>query len=239
MKLQSAIRFLFPPQCISCRAETGEEFGLCGACWREMPFNSGLSCDGCGQPLPGDDDGKELCDTCLTAPKAWQRGRAALIYEGTARRLILGLKYGDRQELAIPMARWMAEQGADILRSRVLIAPVPLHWRRFFSRRYNQAALLAECVAKTVGTDYCPDLLLRTRATRKQEGMSREERFENQRQAFVISVRRQALVQEKHVVLIDDVMTSGATLSACAEACLAAGATNVDVLVLARVARDT
>ena len=239
MKLQSAIRFLFPPQCISCRSETTEEFGLCGACWREMPFNSNLSCDACGQPLPGQSPDTELCDACIAAPKGWGRGRAALLYEGTARKLILGLKYGDRQDLAAPMADWMAEAGADLLSDPVLVAPVPLHWRRLFSRRYNQAALLAGVIARKTGAAYCPDLLHRTRATKKQDGMTREERQANQSRAFRIPPQKLEKIVGKKIVLVDDVMTSGATLSACTEACFTAGALKVDVLVLARVARDT
>ncbi len=239
MILQSTIRFLYPPQCLACGAETVSEFALCGACWREMPFITGTVCDGCGVPLPGAAAALgALCDSCLVAPHPWQRGRAALLYEGTARRMILALKHGDRQEMIQPMAAWLAQHAADVFGVDTLVVPVPLHWRRMVSRRFNQAAMLAAALAVRLGAECCPDLILRHRATRMQEGMSREERFANQRLAFRVPKNRTAVVAGRAVVLVDDVMTSGATLAACAEACLSAGADSVNVLVLARVARD-
>jgi ComF family protein len=240
MNLQSAIQFLYPPQCLSCGAETMAEFALCGTCWRDLPMIDGLACDSCGHPLPGDvGEGAALCDTCLTTPNPWTKGRAALVYDGTARRLILYLKHGDRQDLVAPMAAWMAARAHDLIGRDTLVAPVPLHWRRMFSRRFNQAALLAENVAKIHDLPYCPDLLHRERATKMQEHMNAEQRRENQRRAFVIPAKRRAMIEGRDVLLIDDVMTSGATLGACAEACLTVNAKTVNVLVLARVARDT
>jgi len=240
MNLQSAIQFLYPPQCLSCGAETMAEFALCGTCWRDLPMIDGLACDSCGHPLPGDvGEGAALCDTCLTTPNPWTKGRAALVYDGTARRLILYLKHGDRQDLVAPMAAWMAARARDLIGRDTLVAPVPLHWRRMFSRRFNQAALLAENVAKIHDLRYCPDLLHRERATKMQEHMNAEQRRENQRRAFVIPAKRRAMIEGRDVLLIDDVMTSGATLGACAEACLTVNAKTVNVLVLARVARDT
>lgn len=216
------------------------EFGLCGECWREMSMIGGLVCDACGLPLPGENpDGAVYCDTCLIAPKPWQRGRAALLYKGTARRMVLALKHGDRHDLVKPMAGWMAVRAKELIRQDTLIAPVPLHWRRLFRRRYNQAAMLAESIAKICSVEYCPDLLRRRRATVKQDGLSRAERYENQNRAFLVPDNRKPLIKGRSVLLVDDVMTSGATLSACTEACFAQDASLVNVLVLARVARDT
>jgi ComF family protein len=240
VNLQSAIRFLYPPQCLACGSETTSEFALCGACWGNTPFISGLVCDACSLPLPGEGAGDtEYCDACLIAPRPWGRGRAVMRYDGTARRLVLALKYGDRLDLARPMAMWFLPLMQEIKASDHLLAPVPLHPRRLFFRRFNQAALLAEQLGKLCGLACCPDLLRRNRATRRQDGMSREDRFENQRQAFSVPEARKWRVQGRNILLIDDVMTSGATLSACTEACFAAGAVEVNVLVLARVARDT
>jgi len=239
VKLQSAIHFLFPPQCLCCGVETTSDFALCGACWRDTTFVSGLVCDACSIPLPGDTVGQaELCDACIIAPHPWTKGRAAVIYNGSARRMILGLKHGDRLELAQSMAGWMADAGKDLAIAGSLVAPVPLFWRRFLKRRYNQASLLAEKIARIKRADYCPDLLTRLRATRMQEGMTRLERQENQRDAFAVTRRHAGKITGRTVLLIDDVMTSGATLAACSEACFAAGASDVNVLVLARVARD-
>lgn len=240
MKLQSVIHALFPPQCLCCGAETTSDFALCGACWRETAFVTGLVCDACGVPLPGGDPGDvAYCDSCLIAPKPWSKGRAAVIYSGSARRLVLGLKYGDRLDLAPALALWMADAARALPLAHALVAPVPLYWRRFLRRRYNQAALLSKNVAVKARADHCPDLLQRLRPTKVQDGMTREERHDNQRDAFAVTPRHRAKITGRSVLLVDDVMTSGATLSACTEACFAAGAQDVNVLVLARVARDT
>ncbi|MFT5006385.1 MAG: ComF family protein [Paracoccaceae bacterium] len=243
MSLQAAIHFLYPPQCLVCGEETSADFALCGSCWRDAPFINGLVCDACGVPLPGEAVGNDNdvvhCDACLLAPRTWSRGRAAFSYEGTARRLVLGLKHGDRQEFVRPMATWMAQSGRLICGFDTLVVPVPLHARRLFSRRFNQSALLAKQCAARLGLDYLPDLLTRTRATMMQEGMTLKERYENQKSAFQISKKRREILGSRSVLLVDDVLTSGATLSGCAEVCLAAGARHVNVLVLARVARGT
>ncbi len=238
MPLQSAIRLIYPPQCAACGERTDAEFGLCGACWREAGFIAGLVCDQCGVPLPGEDRGEaERCDDCLTIARPWSRGRAAMTYGETARQVALALKYGDRLDLARPAAGWMHRAARPILVPGMLVAPVPLHWLRFFRRRYNQAALLAERIAKAEGLEYCPDLLVRTRSTGSQEGRDRDDRFANVEAALRPHPRRGARAKGRHVLLVDDVMTSGATLAAGADACLAAGATEVSVLVMARVAK--
>lgn len=238
MGMQSALRVIFPPQCISCGTLVESDFALCGSCWGEAHFISGLVCDSCGVPLPGDGDGTtELCDDCLKTARPWQRGRAAMMYEGTGRKLVLSLKHGDRAELARPAAQWMARAGAPLLQDGMIVAPVPLHRWRLLKRRYNQSALLAQGVAQATGLIACPDLLLRVRATETQDGKGVEQRFANIAQAIRLNPRHLHRIEGKPILLIDDVMTSGATLSACAEACLAAGAASVSTLVFARVAK--
>ena len=213
------------------------EFGLCGLCWRDTPFITGLTCEGCGTPLMGESETSELCDDCLTTPRPWSRGRAALLYEGNARKMILALKHGDRHEIARGAGRWLANAGRDLLLEDVILAPVPLHWTRMVSRRFNQAALLAQALSRVSGLPCCPDLLHRSRRTVSTKGMSREERFVLMQNAISITPSRRDRVASKKILLIDDVMTSGATLSAAADACLAAGACDVSTLVLARVAK--
>ncbi len=236
---QSALRQVFPPQCISCGACVDREFALCGPCWRETHFAMGLVCDGCGTPLPGQDEGRpEHCDDCLAAPRPWTRGRSALVYRDNGRRLVLALKHGDRLDLARPMADWMLRAAAPILSPGLMVAPVPLHRWRLFRRRYNQSAHLSSRLARLAGLDHCPDLLLRRHATCSQEGRSRADRFENVDGAIIPHPRRADQLAGRQILLVDDVMTSGATLAAATDACLMAGAAEVRVLVLARVAKD-
>lgn len=158
-----------------------------------------------------------------------------MIYAGGGRRAVLSLKHGDRLDMGRPMAEWMARSGEELLRQADAIVPVPLHWRRMFKRKFNQSAELAWHLSKISGASYIPDLLVRDKATPSQDGLTREERHENQRGVFSVHKRREA---PKNILLIDDVMTTGATLSACAETLRMAGSERIDALVLARVARD-
>lgn len=237
--LQSAKRLVFPPRCVSCGGLTETDHGLCAACWREIAFIFGPTCDKCGAPLPGEEAALgDACDDCLATERPWTRGRAALRYAGTARRLVLQLKHADRSDLAIPAARWMAQAGAQMLSPQSLLVPVPMHWMRFVRRRYNQSALLAKELSGLTGIDTIPDALVRTRHTRSLEGQGREDRFRTLDNSIRPHPRHADAMRGRSVVLIDDVMTSGATLAACAQAALAAGASQVCVLVLARTTKD-
>ena len=177
----------------------------------------------------------DKCDECISDPPKWNTGRAAVIYAGGGRRVVLGLKHGDRLDMAKPLAEWMARAAGDLLEQADTITPVPLHWRRLVKRKFNQSAELARELSVISGTMVMPDLLVRNKRTASQDGLSRAERHENQRCVFTVHKRRTV---PKNVLLIDDVMTTGATLSACAETLRAAGAERIDALVLARVARD-
>lgn len=235
--LQSVIRALYPPQCLSCGVLTDSEFGLCGPCWAKTPFIGGLVCDLCGAPLPGEDDGIAHCDDCLALARPWSRGRAALEYRDGARRLALAFKHGDRTDLARPMGRWLAAAGRPIMVEDALLVPVPLHWSRLLRRRYNQAALLAQATGQVLGLPVVPDLLIRPRRTPALGGRNREERFAVLADAIRAHPRHAARAEGRTVVLVDDVMTTGATLAACAEALRAAGAGDIRMLTLARAGR--
>ncbi|WP_170327798.1 ComF family protein [Ruegeria arenilitoris] len=238
-RIQTAVQLIYPPRCLGCGELTEQDFGLCGQCWRDTPFIGGVMCESCGVPLPGEADGHRIeCDDCMKTPRPWQDGRAALLYDGKARSLILALKHGDRPELAKPAARWMAQAGRELFRDDMLIAPVPLHWSRLLKRRYNQSALLAQHLGRQTELDVCPDLLVRRVRTPVLDGKTASERAETLADAIVTHPKRLHRMQGRDVLLVDDVMTSGATLSACARVCLAAGANHIFVLVLARVAKD-
>jgi ComF family protein len=235
---QTLASLVYPPRCLSCGGLVETDFGLCGACWRETPFISGLVCDLCGVPLPGQSDRAELCDDCLGIARPWARGRAALLYRDKARRLVLALKHGDRHDIAKPAAQWMARAVRPTLRAGSLVVPVPLHLQRLLSRRYNQSALLGQALARTLSCDWCPDALERRKATPSLDGKSRDARFETLAGRITVARGREDRIAGRSVLIVDDVMTSGATLAACAEACLGAGASEVSVAVLARVGKD-
>ena len=237
---QTAVSLIYPPRCLGCGGQVESDFGLCGTCWRDTAFIGGTICDSCGTPLPGQDDSGTLkCDECMTTPRPWAKGRAALIYKDNARRLVLALKHGDRQEIAQPAALWMSRVIDDLPKENLIVAPVPLHWMRLMKRRYNQSALLAQALARQTGLPVCPDLLQRQRRTQSLDGLTREVRFTSVKGAMRVHPRRRHRLIGRPVLLVDDVMTSGATLSSAADACLAAGSGPVYVVALARAVRNT
>ena len=234
--LQRALSLIYPNQCLLCPELVETSGGLCGACWRKMPFLRGLVCDACGTTLPGaEDDPGAQCDDCLTRARPWDRGRAALSYRDAARKLVLKLKHGDRPDLARPAAAWLEAAARPFLTPDLLLLPVPIHKSRLLSRRYNQSVELGRALARRTGLAFCPDALIRTRRTVVQDGLGVDARFANVDGALVPNPKRLRVLDGREVCIVDDVMTSGATLSVATDACLEAGATRVCVVVLARV----
>ncbi len=239
MLLQSAVRAIYPNQCTSCDEPTDAEHGLCASCWSETQFISGTICDTCGVPLPGTDTTEiAQCDDCLKTARPWTRGRSVFVYAGVGRSLVLRLKHSDRTDLIPTASRWLAESVRPILPEAAVFVPVPLHWFRFLRRRYNQAALLSHGAARYLGQESCVDALLRKSATRPLDGHSKADRFAALDGAIIVNPKQANRLKDKFVVLVDDVMTSGATLGASADACLNAGAQEVCVATLARVTKD-
>lgn len=240
MRMQTLLHAVFPPECLCCGARVETDFAICGPCWRDTPFVLGAACDRCGVGLPGQAGGAAplLCEECHTVARPWSKGRAVLHYAGNGRKLVLGLKHADRAEIARAAGPWMARAAADILTDTPLIVPIPLHWRRLAERRFNQSGLLAAALARASGCDWLPDALIRARNTGTQDGRDRDGRFTNMEGAIRVAPRRATAIAGRSIVLVDDVMTSGATFSAATQACHAAGAEQVCVIALARVARD-
>ena len=241
--MKGALRLFYPPQCLSCGEGVGQEGALCPICWREAQFITGLCCDRCGVPLPDDGTGlttapDTLCDACLMTPRPWRQARAALVYGGTGRSLVLALKHGDRPDLAPALAGWMSRAAAPLIRPGMAVVPVPIHWRRLMRRKYNQSELLAAHLGTLRGLDHLPELLVRDRHTESQDHRGVADRHANVAGAIRVSPRRAAQVRGRAVLLVDDVMTSGATLGEAARALTAAGSGPVAAVVLARAVRN-
>ena len=237
--IQTVFQVIFPPQCVACSAIVSETDGLCPTCWRDTHFISGLVCDKCGTPLPGEDsDTDELCDDCIKIARPWNSGRSAVVYKGAGRKLVLGLKHADRTEVAKSAGKWMAKAGADLVSPTSLVAPIPLHNARLFKRRYNQSALLAQRFGVLHQIDVIPDLLKRTKKTQPLDGLNKDQRFELLHQAIKLTPRYYDKIRGADVILVDDVMTSGATFAAATEACFVADAKSVCIVALARVMKD-
>lgn len=237
--MQRVLSLVYPDQCLLCRELVDRSGGLCAGCWRDMPFLRGLVCDTCGVSLPGPaEDIAVHCDDCLKVARPWVQGRAALGYRGGGRRLVLALKHGDRSELAGPISGWMAAAGAPFLTGGIAIVPVPLHWTRLLRRRYNQSAELGRALAARLGLTFLPSALMRTRRTIIQDDLGADARFANVANAIAPHPKHGQALAGRDVCLVDDVMTSGATLSEATAACHEAGARRVSVLVLARVEKS-
>ncbi len=237
--LQTTLHVLYPPQCLTCDAAVEADYGLCGRCWRDASFVAGAICDTCGTPLLGEADDTPLqCDDCLKIARPWSRGRAALVYRGTGKKLVLALKHGDRHDIVRPAAQWMARIAAPLMKPDTVFVPVPSHLLRLAKRRYNQSALLAKALGQELNTEWAPEALIRAKRTPSLDGQSRDARFETLSNAIRPHPRFGSLLAGRPVVIVDDVMTSGATLAATTEAAFSAGAKEVCAVVLARVAKD-
>jgi ComF family protein len=234
---RAALDVLLPPQCLTCECPVVLQGQFCAECFGRAAFITEPCCAHCGVPFAYALEGgvERLCPGCRLHPPPWSQARAALRYDEHAKRILLPFKHADRPELAAALAPMMARAGAALLRRAELLVPVPLHRRRLFTRRYNQAALLARTLARLSGVPAAPDLLIRRRATASLGELGAEARSAAVQGAFAVRPGRADRLVGRRVLLVDDVMTSGATAGACTEVLLAAGAASVDVLVAARV----
>jgi ComF family protein len=233
--LRAALDLALPPLCAACR-EPVEGKGLCPVCWSKLSFITRPYCERLGIPFVYDPGPGILSMEAIASPPAYYRARAAVRFDEISRALVHALKYGDRLDLAPMMGRWIANAGGELLAEADALVPVPLHWRRLWARRFNQSATLAATISKESGVPVATGALKRVRATAQQVGLSRTERATNIQGAFRVPEDGKAAVVGRRLVLVDDVLTSGATVEGCARALLRAGAANVDVLIFARVA---
>lgn len=229
-----------PPLCPSCREPLGDGIDLCAPCWSKLSLIEPPFCARLGIPFTYDPGPGLLSMEAMANPPAYDRARAAVRYDEVARKLVLAFKYADRLDFAPMMGRWMARAGHELLTEADALMPVPLHWRRLWARRFNQAAALAGTISEISGVPVLHDVLKRVRATPQQVGLSKTQRADNVQGAFRVPDGDKARVAGRRVVLVDDVLvddvlTSGATVDTCARALLRSGAAHVDVLVFARV----
>ncbi|MCC6949654.1 MAG: ComF family protein [Bradyrhizobiaceae bacterium] len=232
---QTVVDLVLPSTCLACKKPVGAAGGLCPACWTNIGFIERPYCERLGVPFPNDGGGVLLSPAALADPPAYDRARAAARFGDVARDLVHLLKYGDRLDLARPLGRWMARAGAELLADADALVPVPLHWTRLWRRRFNQSAMLARAISAQGGVPVADHILARKRATPPQVGLGRPERARNVQGAFVVPKEARIDVKGRKLIVIDDVLTSGATADACARVLRRAGASRVDVLVFARV----
>lgn len=232
---RSVVDTITPPQCLCCHAPVSEPASLCVSCWQALHFLEEPVCNVLGTPFAYEQGAGAVSGAAMARPPAWDRARAAVAYDDASRPLVHALKYRDAPEAGQLMARMMARAARRLVADAEIVIPVPLHRFRLWRRRFNQSAYLAQRIAAAAGIAYRPDLLVRIKATRSQVGLQEEERRRNVARAFAVVDGRQGEIAGRAVLLVDDVMTTGATAGACASALRRAGARQVDVACFALV----
>jgi ComF family protein len=230
---------VLPPRCLACGVATAEAASLCARCWLELTHITAPCCERLGTPFAYDEGEGTLSAAAIAEPPEWQRARAAVAYDAVSGKLVHALKYADRHEAGLVMARLMQHAGRDLIAGADAIVPIPLHRWRLWRRRYNQSGLLARKIATATGHPFRPELLERRHATPRQVGLSREDRRRNMRRAFAVPEAAIQEILDRRILLVDDVITTGATANAAAKALLKAGAGAVDVLAFALVLEPT
>ncbi len=235
--LKLMLNLIVPPRCPISGALVGESGHLSPEIWNKIHFIADPYCQTCGVPFSADlgADENMICASCLSTPPDYDHARAGVVYDDLTRQLILRYKHGDHLYLVRSFLPWMENSGADLIDHTDIIVPVPLHWSRMIKRRYNQAAILAAALAKKHDKTYAPFALKRIKATAPQGRRKAQQRKDNVRGAFALPAKTD--VKNKRILLIDDVMTSGATVNECAVILKQAGASAVYILAIARAVK--
>ncbi|MBH9974225.1 MULTISPECIES: ComF family protein [Bartonella] len=232
------MNLLFPPTCPGCGCFVDKNGTICPECWQKLHFITKPYCPIMGTPFTYDPGDVFFSGEAIQSPPPFGRARSVVAHFGLARTLVARLKYGDRTDLAPSMAEWMVTAGKELIDSADMIVPVPLHYRRFLKRKYNQATELSRHIANRTGKPLEPLVLMRRKNTRQQVGLVKKARQRNMIGAFRVPEKQKEKIRDKHILLIDDVFTTGATLRSATKALLRGGAESVDVLTFSRVIPD-
>lgn len=236
---KTLLDLVLPPRCVVSGEIVSAQGMSAPHVWRGLDFISAPFCQRCGEPFAYEIEGALTCAECLDTPPPYQAARSALAYNDTAKDLLLSFKHGDQIHAVRSFIPWLMQSGAPLLAHADLLIPVPLHYWRLVKRRYNQAALIADVLGKEAGLPVRKLVLQRTRPTPSQGHLSRADRAANVKGAFTVPINKVPYIKDKHVILVDDVMTTGATLAQCATVLLRSGARRVDCLTVARALKHT
>ena len=229
---------ILPPRCI-VTGDVVDEMGILSSdAWRKLYFIQAPLCQCCGIPFDFESEENILCLDCLRTPPVFDQARSSLIYDEVSKKIILNFKYGDRTDFILTFTNWLSQAGYDLLTKTDMLVPIPLHPLRLWVRRYNQAALLAQALSKSTGIKTYPTLLKRVKKTKQHQGMSKAERYQNIANAFAIDHTHHSLIKDKTITVVDDVLTTGATVSEAARVLKNAGAKTVYVLTIARTLKN-
>ncbi len=235
--IKNGLNLLFPAQCVNCDEGVDQPGSFCAQCWSQLTFITDPRCVQCGYPFEYHTDDNMKCASCLTNPPSFDSGVSVIQYDAASKASILAFKHADRTDLAPAFARWLVTAGNEAITNDALICPVPLHKKRLQKRRYNQAALLAKEVAELTNSRYVPDVIQRIKNTPSQGNKNAKDRIKNVKNAFRLNSKWRQTIVGKHIILIDDVYTTGATLNACAACLKKAEVNKVSILTLSRVVR--
>lgn len=236
---RALVEIVYPPACIACGCGIGTPHGLCARCWAGLGFIERPFCERLGLPFAVDHGLSLVSPAALADPPVYARARAVARYEETARTLVHRLKYGDRLDTARALGTMLARAGGELARDCDAIVPIPLHRTRLWWRRFNQSMELARPLAEASGKPIEPDLLQRVKRTAQQTGLSKNQRGVNLQGAFRVPPEAKPRLEGRRILLVDDVITTGATANAAARALLRGGASAVDVVAFARVVQES